>query len=108
MANPSAMESRYRDRPKSNSRQNYARSTETRVTRVNSRVPEKKNAPHRAGVHHSEPLVLTAIAAKALGKWTRGSEREFTRELTCRYRRSISSIIWEMYHKKELTLVGLP
>ena len=48
---------------------------------------------HRAGVHHSEPLVLTAIAAKALGKWTRGSERGFTREFTCRYRRSISSII---------------
>ena len=63
---------------------------------------------HRAGVHHLEPLVLTAIAAKALGKWTRGSERGFTRELTCRYRRSISSIIWEIYHKKELTLVGLP
>ena len=63
---------------------------------------------HRAGVHHSEPLVLTAIAAKALGKWTRGSERGFTRELTCRHRRSISSIILEIYHKKELTLVGLP
>ena len=62
---------------------------------------------HRAGVHHSEPLVLTAIAAKALGKWTRGSERGFTREFTCRYRRSISSIIWKIYHKKELTLAGL-
>ena len=63
---------------------------------------------HRAGVHHSEPLVVTAIAAKALGKWTRGSERGLTRELTCRHRRSISGIIWEIYHKKELTLVGLP
>ena len=44
MVNPSAMESRYRDRPESNSRQNFARFTGTRVTRVNSRVPEKKNA----------------------------------------------------------------
>ena len=42
MVNPSAMESRYRDRPESNSRQNFARFTGTRVTRVNSRVPEKK------------------------------------------------------------------
>ena len=41
MVNPSAMESRYRDRPESNSRQNFARLTGTRVTRVNSRVPEK-------------------------------------------------------------------
>ena len=36
--NPSAMESRYRDRPESNSRQNFARLT---GTQVNSRVPEK-------------------------------------------------------------------
>ena len=42
MVNPSAMESRYRDRPESNSRQNFVRFTGTRVTRVNSRVPEKK------------------------------------------------------------------
>ena len=41
MVNPSAMESRYRDRPESNSRQNFARFTGTRVTRVNSRVLEK-------------------------------------------------------------------
>ena len=60
---------------------------------------------HRAGVHHSEPLVLTAIAAKALGKWTRGSERGFTRELTCRHRRSISSIIWEIYHISRFALI---
>ena len=38
MVNPRAMESRYRDRPESNSRQNFARFT---GTRVNSRVPEK-------------------------------------------------------------------
>ena len=41
MVNPSARESRYRDRPESNSRQNFARLTGTRVTRVNSRVQEK-------------------------------------------------------------------
>ena len=44
MVNPSAMDSRYRDRPESNSRKNFAPLTGTLVTRVNYRVPEKKNA----------------------------------------------------------------
>ena len=80
----------------SDSSSSQTRKVLTRVGLGSISIP----ALHRAGVHHSGPLVLTAIAAKALGKWTAGSEWGFTRELTCRYRRSISSIIWEIYHKK--------
>ena len=81
----------------------------TRVTRVPVKrakfwreLDSGRSRYRLSGVHHSEPLDLTAIAAKALGKWTRGSERGFTRELTCTYRRSISSITWEIYNKKRI------
>ena len=73
MVNPSAMESRYRDRPESNSRQNFARFTGTRVTRVNSRVPEK-NAP--------SVIKMFTTLARVIVYWTRhtndNSEYSFT------------------------------